>query len=287
MTTRLKGLRLWALGALLAAGLAFTAPSHAAPRPTPAQPDTSCPSSKNIDNWRNTEELERKGFNVELFGEQASLDFERDHGRRYAALDLAANPNSAAYTASRVSEIDGTLPIAERTKCWQASERRAVVAEYTLRFDQAATSSSLTESAFFWNSPLPAVGASEPAGLLTSFGVARNQGVYQAVALQDLNFADFSGLYRTQPMPAWLDAADWHRVRVTISQTTARIEVAQGARPFTAVLEVQLLHPAEPLGFEVSIDNEAFPGYYVPVATPDGIDIDRLEIRLRHSRTAP
>ena len=159
-----------------------------------------------------------------------------------------------------------------------------MVAEYITRFDQAATSSSLTENLFLWNSPLPAVGSSESAGLLTAFGVSRSQGVYQAVALQDLNFSTFSGLFRVQPMPVWLNAADWHTVRVTISQTTARIEVAQAGHPFSPVLEATLLHPAEPLGFEVSIDNEAFPGYYVPVATPDGIDIDALEIKLRSNR---
>lgn len=280
MTTRLKGPRLWALGVLLTAGLAFATPGQAAPQAAPAQHGDSCPASRNIDTWRSAEQLERQGFHVELFGDQASLDFERALLRRYAALDLSADPTSATYTASRVSEIDGTLPIAERVKCWRANERRAVVAEYTVRFDQP-TASGVTENLFFWNSPLPAVGDSEPQGLLTAFGVSRSQGVYQAIALQDLNFADFSGLYRTAPMPQWLNAAQWHRIRVTISHTTARVEVAQALRPFTTVLEATLLHPAEPLGFELSIDNEAFPGVYTPVVTPDGIDIDDLEIRLR------
>ena len=87
----------------------------------PHSATSSCPTSRNIENWHSTDQLERKGFNVELFGNQASLGFQRDHGHQYAALDLAANPTSASYTASRISEIDGTLPIAQRIKCWQAS----------------------------------------------------------------------------------------------------------------------------------------------------------------------
>jgi hypothetical protein len=283
MSARLKGLRLLALAAPLAAGLAFASPSQAAPQPASAQRGDSCPVSRNINNWRSTEQLERQGFHVELFGDQGSLSFERERGQRYAALDLAADPADSTYTASRISEIDGTLPIAERTKCWEASERRAVVSEFTLRFDQAATP-ALTENLFFWNSPLPAVGASEPTLPLTAFGISRSQGVYQAVALQDLDFSTFTwSLYQTQPMPTWLNADDWHRVRVTISQTAVRIEVAQGRHSFTPVLEAALPHPAEPLGFEVSIDNEASPGVYAPVITPDGIDIEDLEIRLRRS----
>jgi hypothetical protein len=284
MTVRLKGLRFWALAALLAAGFASAGQSHAAPQNTPAQRETSCPASRNLDNLRSVEQLERKGLHIELFGDQSSLSFERERADRYAALDLSADPTDSTYTASRISEIDGTLPIAERTKCWQASERRAVVGEYTVRFDQAATSASLTENLFFWNSPLPAVGASEPSLPLTAFGVSRSQGVYQAVALQDLDFSTFTfSVYRTEPMPAWLDADEWHDVRVTVSQTSARIEVAQGRHRFYTVLEAALPHPAEPLGFEVSIDNEAFPGVYVPVTTPDGIDLEELEIRLRHT----
>jgi hypothetical protein len=284
MTARLKGLRFWALAALLAAGVASAGQSHAAPQNTPAQHDTSCPTSRNLDNLRSVEQLERKGLHVELFGDQSSLSFERERADRYAALDLSADPSDSTYTASRISEIDGTLPIAQRTKCWQASERRAVVSEYTVRFDQAATQASLTENLFFWNSPLPAVGASEPALPLTAFGVSRSQGVYQAVALQDVVFVPFSASdFATAPMPAWLDASEWHTIRVTISQTVARIEVSQGGHRFYTVLEEALSHPAAPLGFEVSIDNEAFPGVYVPVTTPDGIDLEELEIRLRHT----
>ena len=92
-------------------------------------------------------------------------------------------------------------------------------------------------------------------------------------------------VFQTTPMPAWLDASDWHRVRITVSQTTAQIDVAQGFNPYTTVLKASLLRPAEPLGFELSVDNELAPGLTVPVATPDGLDVDFLDIRTERVRS--
>ena len=82
------------------------------------------------------------------------------------------------------------------------------------------------------------------------------------------------------PMPAWLDAGQWHRVRITLSRTTGQVEVAQGAHPFTTVSKVALLHPTGPLGFEFSMDNEFVPGVFVPVTIPDGLDVSYLDIHM-------
>ena len=57
-------------------------------------------------------------------------------------------------------------------------------------------------------------------------------------------------------------------------------EVAQGERPFTTVLQAALLHPAEPLGFEFSVDNEVAPGMTLPVAISDGLEVSYLRISM-------
>src|SRR5262245_16585014 len=84
-------------------------------------------------------------------------------------------------------------------------------------------------------------------------------------------------------MPTWLNAAAWHQIRTTVSQTHVRVEVAQGRHDFTSVLDAALPHTPEPMAFEFSMDNEAFPGFFVPVTAPDGLDIDTLDIRLAHN----
>jgi hypothetical protein len=81
-------------------------------------------------------------------------------------------------------------------------------------------------------------------------------------------------------MPAWLDAGEWHSVRITISQQTAQVEVAQGTHAFTLAARATLLHPAEPLGFELSVDNEAFPGFTAPVVIPDSLEVSYLKMSL-------
>ena len=260
--------------------LTLVIPAYAAP-PT-RRDDDRCVHQKNIENWKSLDQIERDGFHVDLVGPQASLTFGREQQRKFMSLDIASNPSSSAYTASRVTEIQSQLPIDQRVKCWQTTPTTNIVAVYEVRFDQAAAPTDLTENLIFWNAPLPSQGSTEPPRPITSIGVSRNQGSYVALVAQDFDFATFTGLLRTQPMPSWLDPTDWHSIRVTITQTSALIEVAQGTHPFTPVLQVTLLHPIEPLGFEFSVDNEIAPGVIVPVTIPDGLDVASLDIRLVH-----
>jgi hypothetical protein len=280
--------RLVGLFAALLMGILLALPAQAAPAPI-AQATTSehnterCAPHKEITTWSNRRALEARGFHFDLVGAQASAQFGRDLGLR-----LAPNPASSAYTASRITEIVSQQPIAQRVKCWQATPEKNVVIEFRVRFDQSATPAGMTENLELWNAPFPFFDGtnvpSEPAGLLTSIGVVRTsafgQPQYLASVVQDLDTNTFNGLLNVAPMPAWLDAGQWHRVRITLSQQTARIEVAQAAHRYTPILEATLLHPAEPLGFEFSVDNEAFPGYYVPVTVRDGLEVDYLSINL-------
>jgi hypothetical protein len=164
-----------------------------------------------------------------------------------------------------------------------------VVVEYRIRFDQSAAQPNMTENLILWNAPLPLAGSGEQALPITAIGVTRNAafGVpqYYAEIVQDLVFTPPTQplLLNLTPMPAWLDAGEWHRVRITLSQTTGEVEVAQSGHPFTTVSKVALLHPTGPLGFEFSIDNEFFPGVFVPVTTPDGLDVSYLDIRMEHA----
>ncbi|HET7157404.1 MAG TPA: hypothetical protein VFI62_00315, partial [Burkholderiales bacterium] len=144
----------------------------------------------------------------------------------------------------------------------------------------------MTENLILWNAPLPSPGSGEMAQPITAIGVTRNAafGVpqYYAEVVQDLDFATFAPpfILNLTPMPAWLDAGKWHRIRITLSQTTGQVDVAQGTHPFTTVSKVGLLHPTGPLGFEFSMDNEFVPGVYVPVTVPDGLDVSYLDIHM-------
>ena len=271
--------RLAGLLALLLS-LMLVLPASATPVTQPRQ-DIGCVPHKRVDNWSNRRAIEARGFNFDIVGAQASVTFGHNLG-----LDLAGNPASSAYAASRVTEIESERPIDQRVKCWQATDRKDVVVEFKVRFDQSATPPNLTENLILWNAPLPFSDGTHPpteaARPLTEIGVARTSALgmpmYIAVVAQDLDTATYNGLMRVSPMPSWLDAGEWHRVRLTISQQSARVEVAQGRHDFAPVLEADLLHPAEPLGFEFSVDNQAFPGYYAPVTVPDGLEIDNLSI---------
>lgn len=280
------------LFAALLLGVLLTLPAQAAPAPI-TQPAASyhntqrCVPHKEITTWSNRRALEARGFHFDLVGSQATALFGHD-----LTLALAPNPGSSAYTASRITEIVSQQPIAQRVKCWQATPDKNVVIEYRVRFKQSATPAGMTENLELWNAPFPFFDGTnvptEQAGLLTSIGVVRTsafgQPQYLAAVIQDLDTNTFNGLLNVAPMPAWLDAGQWHRVRITLSQQMARIEVAQAAHRFTPILEAVLLHPAEPLGFEFSVDNEAFPGFYVPVTVRDGIEVDYLAMNMVRAR---
>jgi hypothetical protein len=282
--------RLAGLFAALILSLLLAMPAQAAPltfvQSSSAHSDKNhCVADKQIENWNNQRAIEARGFNFDTVGPQASVMFQHD-----LALKLGTTADSA-YTASRMTEIDSELPIAQRVKCWQATPDKDVVVEFRVRFSQAATPAGMTESLVLWNAPLPFFDGvnppSENALPLTSIGVARTSAFgtpqYLATVAQDLDLATFDGLLRVALMPPWLDPSQSHQVKLTLSQQAAHIEVAQAQHEFEHVLDVPLPHPAEPLGFEFSVDNEAFPGFYVPVSVPDGIEIDYLSIRMVRS----
>jgi hypothetical protein len=286
MKTISRPSRLVLLFAILLMSMLVVMPTQAAPTANyDHQHSTNqCVDRKLIPFWGSRNFIEAQGFNFDIVGEQASAKF-----RRNLSLDLASNPASSDYTASRMTEIDTWKPIAERVKCWQATQTKNVVVEFRIRFDQSAPQSGLTENLMLWNAPFPST-MPEPARPITSIGVSRNAAFgppqYYAEVVQDLDFGTFMPPFILQltPMPAWLDAGDWHRIRITLSRTTGQIDVAQGAHPFTTVSKVVLLHPAEPLGFEFSVDNEMFPGVTVPVNVPDGLDVSYLDMHMERER---
>ncbi len=282
--------RLAGLLVVLVLGMLLAMPAQAAPSAltqsiTAHHNENRCVDHKQIETWSNQQAIEARGFNFDIVGPQASVMFQHD-----LALDLATTDNSA-YTASRMTEIDSELPIAQRVKCWLATPDKDVVIEFRVRFNESATPAGLTENLVLWNAPLPSFNGTNPpsesAVPLTSIGVARTSALgtplYIATVVQDLDLTTYNGLLSFAVIPSWLDPGDWHQVKLTLSQQSARIEVAQGQHEYEQVLEQQLLHPAEPLGFEFSVDNEAFPGYYVPVTEPDRIEIDYLSMRMVRS----
>jgi hypothetical protein len=267
------------LVALAAACLLWIVPASADAAPIERRPSPTvrCLPVKHVEQWRSVDQLERLGFNVDLIGApQASLSFSGSARQSKLSLDLAADPAVARTVASRVTEIVDELPIAERVKCWQPKPGRDVVVEYTIRFDQAATPPNLVEAAQLWNAPFPGAVPEAPIPV-TSIGVIRSSllgaPMYIALVTQDFDYATFSGFVQVVPMPAWLDASRWHSVRIILSQTSAQIDVAQGARGYEPVLQVTMPRPADPLGFEFSVDTDQ------PVVVPDGLDVRCLSMR--------
>lgn len=270
---------LLALLVIFAAGMLGWAPAQAAPaahdRPSPR----ACQPRVDLSSWRSEEQLARSGFIVERYGDPASVTF----GRNTLGLSLATAPSQSTYAASRITEIDPHPPIAERTRCWQPSEDRAVEVRYRVRFEQAVAPPELIANLVLWNSPFPfqdgSTQSNETAIPVTSFGVSRLYGMYVAAATQDFDAATGAGMFMMAPMPAWLDPAQWHEVTVLLTRTTVDIKVTQRGQRAT-VLSTPLLRAPDPLGFQLSIDNDAL-GAYSPINQGDGIEVDRLSIRYR------
>lgn len=238
-----------------------------------------CWKHRLIVGWNSQQLIEDQGLSFSTVGDQASIDFGRT-----LKLNMSSNSVAKSYMASRVSEIAPGLPIAKRIKCWQATSTRDVVVEFRVRFREEGTPPGLTESLMLWNAPLPAKNFPESPIPATSIGVLRSSlngtPEYQAVIAQDVPFSRTTQpfLRQTPAMPLWLNASTWHRVRITLSQKIAQVEVAQGLHPFTIVAQSALLHPAEPLGLVFSIDNEIVPGITSPVTVSDSIEIGYLRI---------
>jgi hypothetical protein len=290
MKTISRSTRLMLLLAILILSMLAVAPTQAAPTQVALaannghQHNTNqCLDHKLIPFWGSRNLIEAQGFNFDIVGDQASVKF-----RNHLSLDLASNPTNSEYTASRMTEIDTWKPIAQRVKCWQPTPTKNVVVEYRIRFDQSAAPSGLTENLILWNAPLAST-TPEPGLPITSIGVSRNGAFgppqYYAEVVQDLDLGTFAPPYilSLTPMPAWLDAGKWHRIRTTLSQNSAQVDVAQDSHPFTTVSKVALLHPPEPLGFEFSLDNEIFPGLTAPINIPDGLEVSYLDMHMERT----
>jgi len=274
MKTTSRSTRLVLLLAILILSMLAVAPTQAAPHISGESHRPDCAPVKHIQNWHSVDQLERWGFNTVVEGDQASAHFNDD-----LSLDLGQNVSNAPQV-SRVTEIDADLQIAQRVKCWQAAPGRDVVVEFRERFDRGATPPNLAEDLFLWNAPLAGPNhPDEEAHLLTAIGVSRTNAfgppMYIAEVIQDLDLTNFSGLFEIAPLPSWLNPADWHNVRITLSEAYAKIEVAQGDHPFELALRTALPHPAEPLGFEFSMETSG----PIPVVTADGLNVSCLDIR--------
>jgi hypothetical protein len=263
--------------------LLLALPGHALPSQDTSM---SCPPQKRIDVWNSAAQLETYGFHVDLFGDQGTLTY----AGQQLSLDLAADPLDSQMNAARITEIDTLAPVAQRSKCWQTTPTKDIVVEFKIRFDQPIALYGLTENQFLWNAPFPnkQVNPNDSAIPATAIGVSRNSifgaPQYMAIVAQDLDLSRGTvAVLNLVPLAVaapWLNAGWWHTVRITISETGARIDIAQGLHPFTTVLNTALAHPVEPLGFEFSIDNETEPGTTFPILTRDGLDVAYLHMDL-------
>jgi hypothetical protein len=267
---------LFLLVALCALLPTMATPAAAAPAATNS---AGCVPFKHLTPFASPAQLEAAGFRSEIIGPQASLAFEPDEAGGHLALDVASDPQSSTYTAARITEVDSQLPIDQRVKCWQPTGSRNVVVEYSVRFAQPSAQPGMTENLILWNAPFPSQIGAVGARPVTAVGMSRLGGMYFAAVAQDFDNAIGQGLFSLTPLPAWLQPTDWHRVRVTLTTRDARVELAQGERPYTTVAAVALLHQPEPLAFEFSVDNDAGGGITVPVNQPDGLDARCLVIR--------
>ncbi|HSM56343.1 MAG TPA: hypothetical protein VK879_09340 [Candidatus Sulfomarinibacteraceae bacterium] len=254
---------------LIAILTAIFALAHAAP--VAAQPPL-CTPVKKIDNLQSETVLASRGFHVHDDG-LGSVDF-RGRGKAAVAELILAEDLSEQPNAARITEVDSSVPVDQRMRCWQPTERFDVVAEFEVRFDQPDTPPGVTETLFLWNAPL----GEDSASTLTAFGVTRNQffGGYSAVAAQNLDLATFAGHLELVPMS--VDPTQWHSIRVTMSMAQVIIEAAQGG-DYQTVLVSTPPGAIEPLAFEFSLDNEVFPGNFEPVSVPDTLEIESLSIR--------
>jgi hypothetical protein len=228
-----------------------------------------CLPSKAIDKWKNWKQLEKEDFHLQEVGPLTKISFEKEYMSMSLGRDLSTG-NDEIY--ADITEIDPEHGLGQA--CWLPTADRTLVMEVSLRFDQAQTPPGLFENILLWNGGQTT--ASSPA---TGIGVTRSlSSPYSAVVSQDFVFAaPPQGLIRLVPMPAWLDATQWHRVRMTVTDHDASIEVFQGELQ-ALVVQQQLLHAPDPLAVDFTIDNQYIPGINIPVQVADSIYIADFKI---------
>lgn len=262
MDRRVPPLAVLAL-AVLTAALVLVAPT-----PTPAAAST-CRDRTNIPHW-SQKALDRLGWQTQIHSPSQAQVTPRG---QTIALDVAADPANGGYVAARITEINTSVPIADRTFCWKPTVDRDVEVSYQLRFTQAQVAQGWTQNMILWNAPMADPALPEPPLPLTAFGVSRSMGQYTAVVVQGLNLATFSAdVYATPAMPSWLKADEWHQVDMRVAVDRVTIHVTQDGQS-VVVADVPLAYRPTATGMEFSVDNEMVPGMYVPVTTPDGAEI--------------
>ncbi|MBN1311015.1 MAG: hypothetical protein JXB30_06310 [Anaerolineae bacterium] len=234
-----------------------------------------------IDRWNGSQDIADAGLFVQIKRkEQASIQYAGDHAR----FRIAPAPSSSEYVASRISEIDLHLDVEQRVKRWKPTTDKSVEAKFRVRFLHEHT--ALTYNLMLWNAPfkkemmIPAMCIGVTCSAVSDFK-------YAAVIAQNLianpqsnsfkgdvlQFAEFD------KVAGWLCMTEWHWIHVTFAQDQARVEIQQGARQ-AIVVEEGLLPPVEALGFVFSVDNEVFPGRYIPVSAEheEGFDMAYFEV---------
>lgn len=260
-----------ALSILALAALALTLTSPAATSlaaPTaPAAP--ACPQHTTIQHW-SSKTLALAGFRTQLYGgDQAEVGL----NGKTLALNVAADPNNAGYVAARITDIDTSVPIAERVHCWKPTADKAVEVNFSIRFTQPQVAPGMTENMMLWNSPMADPAHPELPIPLTAFGVSRALGSYTTVVVQNLDLMTFqASVYHRGEMPAWLDATAWHTVTMRVAQDRVTIHISQGDQS-ALVSDVMLPNAPVATGMEFSVDNEGMPGQYPPITVPDGAEI--------------
>lgn len=233
-----------------------------------------------IKKWHGPQDVVDVGMYVQIKRErQASIQYKGDH----AQFRIDPDPESNEYAASRISEIDSRLEVEQRVKRWRPTLDKLVAGKFRVRFTHEQT--AVTYNLLLWNAPLK-----KDRGIpATSIGVTRgcaSNFEYSAVIAQNIianqHTGNLSGdvleINKLREAANWLCMTEWHWVYVILAENWAQIEVEQGDNR-KVVAETRLVKPVEALGFVFSVDNEVFPGRYVPVSArePEGFDMACFE----------
>lgn len=235
---------------------------------------------KSIEKWNSSQDITNAGMLVQIKRKgQASIRYDGD------CVHFRIRPDSASsqYVASRISEIDTRLEVEQRVKSWYPIEGKTVKGEFRVRFSHEQT--ALTYNLMMWNAPF----SRETIMPAMSIGVTRSAATdfeYAAVIAQNIvvnpqmgsSDGDVLLLIKLQEAVNWLRMTEWHTVHIMYAEDQARVSVQQGFKQ-EAVAETRLVKPVEALGFVFSVDNEVFPGRYMPVSgqASEGFDMAYFE----------
>lgn len=231
--------------------------------------------SVRIQSWKTQKQVEEAGFHFHIFG-TGQAAFDQDCLALFVDTD-----DSQSYCCARIHEVDVYKPVTERVKYWQVSEEQQLIVNYRIKWHAPEVNPSLTESAYMTNAAPFDV---NPLAPMTAVGVARTPllQTYAAVVAQNVvanpETRALSGFM--QVMPLQIDPTAWHDIRLTIQHHSAKVEIAQGDAPFTAVIDCDVPEPFEALGFAFSLDNELIPEQMAPVPAKDGLTIAHYETKL-------